>query len=172
MRLEELAAKVRTLEDIEGIRKLQFRYTYFLDTSQWDDVVNLFAENAKAQISDLPLCEGKEEIAKVFKQLFGSGMATMTRHMVIQPVVEVEGDRAKGTFYLFACATFKLPQGPTAAWSQGKYENEYVREKGEWKISSLKIKMTFRTPYADGWVKTPMMDMGAEWRRWQEQKDT
>ena len=167
MTLEELEARVRTLEDIEEIKKLQARYTYLLDTDKWNEAVNLFTENAKVQLTGF-LCEGKEEITKIYKELFGSGMMSMHRHMVIQPVIEVDGETARGMWYLFNVHTYKLPQGDTPMWSQAKYENEYVKEDGKWKISSLRYIINFRTPYADGWVKTPILDVIAAWKAGKE----
>ena len=36
-------------------------------------------------------------------------------------------------------------------------ERWYVKEDGKWKISKLHFFLNFRTPYEDGWLKTPVI---------------
>ncbi|MFC1534700.1 hypothetical protein ACFL7M_15210, partial [Thermodesulfobacteriota bacterium] len=42
-----------------------------------------------------------------------------------------------------------------ALWGQGHYENEYIKEDGKWKFKKFVLWGNYRTPYEDGWVKTP-----------------
>lgn len=155
MGIEELEEAVRELLDIEEIKRVHAKYAYHVDSQEWDQVVELFTEDAVADWGgSRGRFEGKEEIARFFKENV-SRSATMLRHMMIQPLIEVEGDRAKARLYLFSVGTYKLPQGDTAMWTQGEYRNELVRQGGRWRISRLNFEATFRTPYHDGWVKTP-----------------
>jgi len=41
-------------------------------------------------------------------------------------------------------------------WGHGRYDMEFVRNDGEWKISVFGFLWNFNTPYDEGWVKTPM----------------
>ena len=48
-RIETLESQVRTLQtllDIEEIKKLHARYTFYIDENRWDDVLDLFTEDA------------------------------------------------------------------------------------------------------------------------------
>lgn len=81
----------------------------------------------------------------------------MTRHQNVTPYIEIDGDKAKGIWFMFGPGTADTEQGPVANWTAGTYNNEYVRENGVWKISLFSFKYNFRTPYEDGWVKRPFM---------------
>ena len=154
--MQELEARIRVLEDIEEIKSLMSTYTYLIDSSRWDDVAALFADNAKAEWNILGSYEGKEAIANLFKNIV-SGTIIWSAHMLLNPLVTVEGDKAKGTFYLFGPATVPSPEGERAIWVQGRYDNEFVKKSGKWRFSLLKFAFTFMTPYEEGWVKSKMM---------------
>ena len=156
MTLEELEARIRVLEDIEEVNKVMASYCHFVNVSQWDDVMALFADNAKADWGMLGTYEGKEGIATYFENMV-AGIMPYTAHQMLNPIVTVEGNKAKGTFYLWAPTTVKMADVETAIWIQGRYDNEFVKEGGKWKFSLLRFAFDFMTPYEDGWVKSKMM---------------
>ena len=151
----ELEARIRKLEDIEEIKSLQARYGYFIDTGQMEKVADLFVDNFIAEYDILGTCTTRAELVDFLKGA-GEG-AAMMRHQMMMPLIEVDGDKAKGTWYLFGPFTTIMPHGEVANWIQGKYENDYVRVGGKWKFSHLRFKFSFNSPYEDGWVKTPLM---------------
>jgi hypothetical protein len=153
MSLKELEARIRVLEDIEQVKKLMASYCYLVDAFQMDDVVDLFAENAKAEYGPLGSYEGKEGIATFFKEVVPNTQA-WSAHQLLNPLVTVEGEKAKGRWYLFCPATIINPE--RAVWIQGRYDNEFVKVGGRWKISLLRFVFNFGTPYEEGWVKSRM----------------
>jgi len=155
MSIEEIEARITVLEDIEEIKNLMSTYEYLIDNHQSDDLVALFADNAKAEWNILGSYEGKEAIANVLKNIV-SGTLIWSAHMLLNPLVTVEGDKAKGTFYLFGPSTIPGPEGERAIWVQGRYDNEFVKEGGKWKFSLLRFVFKFMTPYEEGWVKSGM----------------
>ena len=156
MSLEELEARIKVLEDIEEVKRLMASYTYLIDAFRWDDVVALFADNARAEYGFLGSYEGKEGIATFFKNVVPMAGSWFV-HQVLNPLVIVEGEKAKGTWYLFCAITAPSPEGDRAMWIQGRYDNEFVREGGKWKFSLLRFVFNFVTPYEEGWVKSGMM---------------
>jgi len=44
----------------------------------------------------------------------------------------------------------------------GEYEDEYIKEDGKWKFRKIHWRLIFSTPYEDGWVKTPIMPVPAD----------
>lgn len=159
MRTIELEEGVQRLLDIEEIKKLHARYTFAVDEMNWEAVIDLFAEDATGdwaygEMGSRGKYDGKEEIARFFKELVPKE-ARMFRHMVMQPDIEVDGDRARARWYMFGFGTYVLPQGDVPAWTHGRYDNDLVKIDGRWKFKHLRYKFTFQTPYHEGWVATP-----------------
>ena len=170
MSSEDLEARITRLEDIEEISKLQKIYGYYLDNGKQDLIVDLFSDNPESvEIADRGVYRGKEGIKKFFLGYLRKGTefpvpGSMYIHTQHQGVVDVDpgGKTAKGRWYcLMIQAHMNIePAVPKAAWGFGVYENEYVKEDGKWKFKKMHFNITFRTPYEDGWVKTPMVADG------------
>ena len=150
----ELEARIRMVEDIEEIKNLQARYAYLIDTVQMEKVADQFADDFVAEYTTSTFTN-KAEMAEFLKAT--AARNSMWAHQILMPLIEVDGDKATGTWYVFGPFTAIMPQGQVPGWFQGKYENEYVRVEGKWKISHLRYMGNFMTPYEDGWVKTPML---------------
>jgi ketosteroid isomerase-like protein len=155
---KDMEKRIGILEDIEEIKKLKAKYCYFLDTFQTDALVALFSEDATADFRPLvpEKLVGKKAIEKFYKGDYRKAVS-MAIHQVMNPIVEVDGNHARGTWYMFGVVTFVTPKGEVATWEQVRYEDEFVKEDGKWRISFVSDKMSFMTPYEDGWVKTPMI---------------
>lgn len=145
MTQRDLEARIKELEDIEAIKQLMWNYTYALDYGDLDKVLDNFLDDAKFQVrmrageqkgSLVGRYDGKENIRGLYssvlpqKDVYPAGA-----HLIVNPVVTVEGDRAKGSFYLLA-------SGATGG-AQGRYDNEFVRVGGKWKISSFRFTWNF-----------------------------
>jgi hypothetical protein len=72
-------------------------------------------------------------------------------HYVMNPIIEVNGNTATGSWYLFQTCTFA--EGNQAVWGAARYSEEYVKQGGEWKFKNLKVNSEFWTPYDQGWAK-------------------
>jgi hypothetical protein len=161
-RITDLEARIKVLEDTEEIKKLMCNYTYYLDYGEVDKVMDCFADHARLEVRargteeagpHVGVFEGKKAIETgVFRVATHFKDRFVEAHQIENPVVTVEGDRAKGTFYLFA------PHGrERAVWAHGRYDMEFARIDGKWKISLFKFLWNFNTPYDEGWFKTPMV---------------
>ncbi len=148
----DLEARVQALEDIEAIRKLKARYcSYCDDKYDVEGLASLFTRDAVWDGGTLGKAEGIEKIRKFFTN--SKTAMTFATHMVMNPIIDVRGDEASGTWYLFQAATDGRED--RAIWGSARYEEEYVREEGEWKFKHLKLVSFFWTPFDAGWVKTP-----------------
>lgn len=159
MTTQDFEARLRVLEDTEEIKKLKARYCYLVDAalsdpSKWDEFLANFADEAKIDFGPFGVREGKEAVGKFFRKNI-AGSLLFSVHMVFDPIVEVEGDKAKGRWYFHVPATDKRTN--RAIWTTGAYEEEYVREKGRWKFSVIKAEFFYYTPFDEGWANTRMM---------------
>ena len=154
MTLEELEKRIRTLEDIEEIKKLQVRYVNCLLKAQFDDIVDCFAEDSVLDLH-AGLCNGKQEMLKLFKETLSAHHIGQEGEFVVHPIISVDGDKAKGSWLLYnqyaQPRKFEYRPGLLALenapdWLQGFYETEYIRENGEWKISRLKWRCRLISP--------------------------
>jgi hypothetical protein len=79
------------------------------------------------------------------------GAVSFCMHMVHNPIIEVNGDRATGRWYYEAPTTDAATN--RAQWMAGRYEEEYVREDGRWKFASIRTQWQYISPYDEGWAK-------------------
>ncbi len=150
MNLEDLERRLRVLEDIETIKKLKARYCAYCDNNyDADGIASLFTEDAVWDGGKFGRYEGQEAIRTFFRG--APRIFPFALHQVMNPIIEVEGEQAKGQWYLFQPAT--LAEGNQAVWLAARYEEEYVKVGSEWKFKQLKVFPSFLTPYDQGWVK-------------------
>ena len=151
MSLEDLERRVKLLEDIEEIKLLKRRYCFYVvDNYDADGFASLFVEDAVWDGGVRGRCEGREEIHSFIRQ--GPERISFAAPMVMNPIIEVDGDTAKGTWYLLVPCTFV--EGNRAVWGAGRYDEEYVRVYDRWMFKNLKLTSHFWTPFEEGWVKT------------------
>ena len=151
MTTEDLDRRLRMLEDIEAIKRLKRRYCAYCDDNyDADALAELFTEDAVWDGGVRGYNEGREEIRSFFKN--APQRLPFAIHMVMNPIIEVDGDTGTGTWYLFQPCTFA--EGDQAVWGAARYDEEYVRTGGQWKFRSLKLTSHFWTPFDQGWVKT------------------
>ena len=139
MTLEELEKRLSYLEDQLAIRDLHHEYLFRLNNRQWDDIIETFTEDGSANIGHHGLREGKAEVAKLFKERIAQiNVSTETRdaHNAIDPVITIDGDRAKGHWLMYI---FILdPETGNTRITQGRHDCEYEKVDGTWKFKSVK----------------------------------
>ncbi|MBN1190243.1 MAG: nuclear transport factor 2 family protein [Dehalococcoidales bacterium] len=162
-RIKLLERKVRTMEDIEDIKKLQRAYGFYLEHWMAEDIIDLFAEG-----DDTTLLvaageyQGKEAIRRFFRH-GKEGIESRRNdngeflHQVIQlsGVVHIdpEGKTARGRWYGFGANAFPQPDGRiNPGWMNGVYEVDYVKQDNIWKLKKVHWCMTFHAPWTTGFV--------------------
>jgi ketosteroid isomerase-like protein len=142
MTLEELQKKVLALEDMEAIKELHRQYVFWLNSQEWDEMIDCFTEDAIADIGRHGEHKGREEITKLFKVTMNNQLSNWNGgHFVTQPVISVNGDKATGHWFLhiFIFLT-QTQEGPSYKWVQGRYDTEYIKVNGKWKFKVLRFK--------------------------------
>ena len=95
MNLEDLERRLRVLEDIEAIKKLKARYCAYCDNNyDADGIAALFTEDAVWDGGNFGRYEGREAIRTFFRG--APRIFPFAIHQVMNPIIEVEGEQAKG----------------------------------------------------------------------------
>jgi len=138
MALEELEKRIQSIEDLEEIKKLHREYIFLLTDKQYEKMVDCFSPNATVRINSPEACKGTEEIRKHFIEVIAGRGAPKGGQILVQPVITVDGDTAKGhwTMYRFF-GDFKAPGIPECNYMQGRYDCEYKKVAGKWKFSAM-----------------------------------
>ena len=152
-----LAQEVQLLEDENAIENLQRIYGFYIDKGFWSEAGDLFAAEGTIEVGGSGVFAGKSRVLEYLRSL-GAEFPQEGRlydQMQLQPIVHVapDGRTAKARWHLFSQEAI---HGEHARWGTGVYENEYIKQDGVWKISSLRLFTTMLTPYEDGWGKTAL----------------
>jgi hypothetical protein len=162
-RVDALEARKSLLEDANAVKRLQRAYGYYLDRGLWDEAANLFAADATIEIGLDGVYVGQKRVREYLHALGGGrkGLAPgqLNEHMQLMPFVSVAADG------LTARATWRDvilsgQLGKGATWGEGPYVNEYVKDRGVWKIQSLHWYQTLVIPYSGGWAKNTDVNGG------------
>ena len=157
-RLDRLDAGVRAEEAVRAVKRLQYTYGHYLDSGLWDDVGDLFADDAVVTFQSGTV-KGKSAISKHFmedagREAGGLAKGQMYLHLLLQPIITLgaDGKTAKGAWHQVALFG---QYGKSASWAGGIYENEYVLDQGTWKISSLHFYPQYAGAYDEYGHKAP-----------------
>ncbi len=153
--VNQLLQRAQAALDLKQIENLQRSYGYYIDHSDWDNVVNLLTDDATAEYAQSGVYVGKKSIRALLYAI-GYGKRgllpqQMREHTQLQPVITLspDGKTAHGRWR----AVVLLGQfNEYARWQVGPYENEYRKEDGKWKISRLHWFETFTVPFKGGWT--------------------
>jgi hypothetical protein len=163
--IDALVTQIDQLESGRAIKKLQRAFGYYMDRGLWSEASDLFADNGSVEIGMDGVYVGKARIRDYLQRLGGGqpGLVwgQLNEWVTLQPVVDVaaDGDHAKARWRdLGLLGHFQKD----AAWRDGIYENDYVRENGVWKIARLHLFVVFQVPYEKGWARLTSGD--GDWR--------
>ena len=96
--------------------------------------------------------ETRQGIYDFFAQ--ASSIVGFAVHGLSNPIIEIEGDTAVGSWYLMQPMVM---QGTTSAyWFSACYADTYVRTAEDWKFQHVKITERAFSPYEEGFGKTLM----------------
>jgi hypothetical protein len=155
--MHALAWEAQQLEDVNAVKKLQRAYGYYIDKGYWQEAADLFADDATLETGVDGAYVGKARILQLLVRQGGGhpgpGLpyGQFNHHMQLQPVVHISagGRTAHGRWRELAL----LGQFQKyAAWGDGIYENEYVKDGEVWKIKRMRFYPNFVAPYRGGWA--------------------
>lgn len=147
--------RLQILEDREEIIRLKARYVNLNDGgwagpthSNPQAVAEMFVEDG---IWDGRPTTGYAAGRQAIKELFDAfQIVPFIVHYVTNPIIEIDGDRAKGHWH--ALVTMTMPDRQ-ALWNLGLYHEEYIRTVEGWKFKTLRFETAATSPYELGWGK-------------------
>lgn len=174
MTLEQLEAEVKDLKaqvaegqyakDYLDIWKVQSMYAHLYYIGQRSKVPELFAQKTSGvtlEIEDSGVYEGIDSVSRFWNTVFSDkkiGPGNLAIHMTVNPVIEINKDRTKGKGIWHSHGYCSFVSG--GSYKQfvclGKYDMEYVKEDGQWKILKFAYRQAFMCPYEKGWVEEPV----------------
>ncbi len=156
--LERLARRVRHLEDVLAIQKLQSKYAHYLFTQRYERIVDecfaLHDDGVTLEFSDSGVYRGLESIRAVYRD-FEAAKARIPGffilHMAVNPYIEVAQDgRSARSHWLSPGA---VGSSSSAGWVWGPYYIDYVCERDEWRILHSNLAPLFRNRYEVSWAE-------------------
>ena len=162
-RIKVLKSRAQRIKDSNDIKRLQRIFGYYFDRGLWDEMKDLFSDNATLEYARDGVYKGKEKIGEYFYALGGNkpGLreGQLNEHFQLMPVITLSDDglTAKGRW---RDLSLQGQYGKAAFWGEGPYENEYVKEDGVWKIGKLCWYQTVLVPYEGGWTKNEDANQG------------
>lgn len=149
--MSSIEERVQRLEDEAAIKVLKARYCQFCDDDyDAEGIASLFVEGGVWDGGFMGRFEGREAIHAHFDRT--SSVMVFAIHHVTNPIIEVEGDSAKGQWYLWQPCTQSRQQ--QAIWLAARYRETYARTPEGWRFDQMIIHPRMFAPYADGWAET------------------
>jgi len=154
-KLSSLNKQVELIQDAKAIERLQQAYGYYVSEGLGGEAAALFSDSpaASIELAQQGVYIGKKRIRE-FLTHGGEGLkdGELREAPIMQGVVHVapDGRTAKARWRtLIMSGTY----GDDGTWTEGPFENEYVKENGVWKLAKVHWYTTVSGSYDQGWHK-------------------
>ena len=154
-------------QDRAQIEDLMARYLFAIDYNDWDSYVETFAPDGVLEFAS-GSSKGRPAIREMVTK-FATGIGRFyhtedgkpakLRHVVLQTMIRVEGNRAWGRTLWLEMANHG-PQDTMKMATYGIYEDELVKEGGQWLFARRRVLNEFLKGRASG-PGNPVADMDA-----------
>jgi len=169
--VQRLHDKLQKVEDEAEIRKIHFKYGYYIDKCLYNEVVDMYADHPDTYVEFLgSRYRGKEGISRLYKGRFQSFFVKgrngpvhgfLLDHPMMQDIIDRDTPtHAWGRLRaLMAAGTHQSiqeehPRGHAQWWEGGLYENEYLKEDGVWKLFRYRYFPFWHADFERGWAHT------------------
>jgi uncharacterized protein (TIGR02246 family) len=144
--------RLRRVEDELAIQRVLVEYSARQDARDYAGYAALFAKNGE-WVNGKNAYKGREAIHKMLVDLYGNPPPGFVNndsyHIASNFQIDVNGDRA--TARSRHLLVLRGPKGEPTPALAGRYEDELIREEGQWKI--LRRVDTPVMPTAEEWMK-------------------
>ena len=147
-----LEVRLQRLEDIEAIRRLKHRYMAYAD-SGYDakGIVTLMTPDAVWEGGDT---FGRQEGAGAFATMVREvgKKISFAAHLAVNEVIDVDGDSARGQWWLLMPCTVEGAEGGEAQWIIASYDDRLVKQDGRWLFKHTIFDVKVFAAHKDGWA--------------------
>jgi len=162
-RVKQLEARMQEMTDREAIRDLRYRYHEYVNEGRFREIASLFTDDGELDFAHLGKAKGRAEIQKFFGGIAGDTPAadpkrpriTWVKQFIHNHVIQLHGDHGHGFSYLEA----KPIYGGEAFLVAARYDDDYVRQNGEWKFKKMGLIPYFMVPLKEGWAQADRLKM-------------
>ena len=162
--LREQVAEAACAKDYLEIWKLQSLYSHLYYIGRRSEIPGLFAQKTPGvtlEMEDSGVYEGLESVTRFWNTVLGGDKVTaghLAIHMTVNPIIEIDRERTRAKAVWHSHGYCSLPMGGSLKQflCLGKYDMEYVKEDGRWKILKFAYCQAFMCPYEQGWVQEPV----------------
>ena len=171
-KVDELEGRLQRREDEIDVRNLQYLYGYLIDKCMYDQVIDLFTDDAEVRFFG-GVWKGKEGVRRLYVDRFrkrfthdnnGPIDGFLLDHPQLQTIVTIEPDgktaRLRGRSTMQA-GRHKDYEGDAPHlkkrqwWEGGLYENTYRKgDDGKWRIHVLNYFPHWHADFEKGWAET------------------
>ena len=134
-----MSAPAGDFEDLRAIESLKYRYLRSLDTKDWATFESTLTEDVTGNYGESLAFSNRNELVGYMRE--NVGPAVITEHRVAHPEIEIDGDTARGRWYLqdrVIVAEFSFMLIGAAF-----YDDTYRRTADGWRISSTGYDRTY-----------------------------
>lgn len=144
---QELAARIRRLEDREEIRALVGRYSVCVDDHDFATLASLFAPDARYCWHDrASVTEGRDALIALLESRIGpSGPSFHVNHDQFVDWDPRDPDRASGLVLCHA----ETSAGGSHNIAAIRYRDQYVRHQGRWLFQERSLGFLYNLPVKD-----------------------
>lgn len=140
--------------DIEAIKQLKAYYCRYADSGQDAEAfAELFTEDGVLDEGEDGIFEGRGAIVEMYRALWPH--LRMNQHLVLNPLIEINGASANGSWRLLQFMTSINPEGDRAFIAAGYYDEQYVKVDGAWRFKHVCARVHFCCDAATGWAREP-----------------
>jgi ketosteroid isomerase-like protein len=136
---------IDTLVDLRRIEQLKYDYCWRYDSGDLDALMGLFTDEAVCEMGLFGIWRGRDEIRRGYAEVMRTtGIPGSRRHAPANPQIEVDGDVARGRWYLIDYRTEENVTQPVRIIAT--YEDEYRRSGARWLVSHTSLTVHWIEP--------------------------
>lgn len=159
-RIDALERRLADVEAVQAIERLKARYGEVTDRRYTGsglvarDRLEPLAREIASLFTEDAVWDGGETLGRVvgreaiYEHFLGSQLH-FAWHFFVKPRIEVDGDRAHGTWDIFAPCTARNGKD---YWMTGVEHDRYQKIGDEWLHSFMKLDLVFMAPFDGGWA--------------------